>query len=102
MIRAVKRFTERAMAEVDRLEDMKRKGGCEKGIIYFKESFIHESTQALEEAEASKRIGLISNEVRESEYRNLCLVFEPLGKSLREFVVSNKSRGKPFITVKTF
>jgi len=50
VIRAVARYTDSARIEVDILEDMKRRGGCDKGIVHLKEYFINEDTDGLEKA----------------------------------------------------
>lgn len=67
VIRAVKRYTESARIEADILNDLKRQGGCDLNIVELKEYFMHEvgGTQ------------------------NMCLVFEPLGKSLYDFIKDN-------------
>ena len=87
VIRAVARYTDSARIEVDILEDMKRRGGCEKGIVYLKDYFIHEDSDGLEKA---RRLAFQmkghTRDVRTYEYRNMCLAFEPLGKSLFDFI----------------
>lgn len=50
MIRAVERYTESARIEIDILNDMKKQGGCQHGIVYLKEWFIYEDTENLERA----------------------------------------------------
>ena len=50
VIRAVQRYSDSARIEVEILEDMKRRGGCDKGIVYLKEYFIHEDTDGVERA----------------------------------------------------
>jgi dual-specificity kinase len=57
IIRAVPRYTESARIEAEILNDLKRKGGCERNIVDLKEYFTHYSNGA----------------------ENMCLVFEPLG-----------------------
>jgi dual-specificity kinase len=50
VIRAVERYTESARIEIDILNDMKKQGGCQQGIVYLKEWFIYEDTENLEKA----------------------------------------------------
>jgi dual-specificity kinase len=71
VIRAVARYTESARIEADILNDLKRKGGCQSNIVDLKEYFTH-----------------FSNGVE-----NMCLVFEPLGQSLFDFIKANSYRG---------
>ena len=72
VVRAVKRYTESAKIEADILQDLRQKGGCQHGIVHLKEYFMHETSKSTE---------------------NMCLVFEPLGKSLYDFIKANKYRG---------
>ncbi len=71
MIRAVKRYNESAKIEADILVDIAAKGGAEQGIVYLKEYFTHS----------------------DKEGDHMCLVFEPLGKSLYDFIKANNYRG---------
>ena len=73
VIRAVPRYTESAKIEADILAYLKRKGGCDNGIVDLKDWFMHTSGN-----------GAI---------QNMCLVFEPLGKSLFDFIKSNNYKG---------
>lgn len=57
--------------------DLQRQGGCERGIVYLKEWFMHSSYDPKE-----KR-----------NFVNMCLVFEPLGKSLYDFIKDNNYKG---------
>ena len=41
VIRAVKRYTESARIEVDILQDLKQKGGCENYIVELKDHFMY-------------------------------------------------------------
>ncbi len=66
MVRAVERYSKSAKIEADILKDIKKRGGCSKHIVDLKDEFIHESTVS-----------------------NKCLVFEPLGKSLFDFIKAN-------------
>jgi hypothetical protein len=61
----VKRYNESAEIEASILEDIKQKGGCERGIVY-----MHEHFRFID---------------REGE-EHVCLVFETLGKSLYDFI----------------
>jgi len=94
VIRAVERYSDSARIEVDILNELRKVGGCQQGIVYLKEWFIHEDTEALERAErrAIKRYGN-DKSIRKFEYRNMCLVFETLGKSLFDFIKDNKYKG---------
>jgi serine/threonine protein kinase len=71
VIRAVKRYTESAKIEAEILNDLKKKGGDCNYIVDLKESFVH------------RNLGV----------DNICLVFEPLGKSLFDFIKENGYRG---------
>lgn len=55
---------------------MSKQGGCDRGIVYLKETFINKSKQSYG--------GNVSN---------MCLVFEPLGKSLYDFIKDNGYKG---------
>ena len=61
--------------------------------MHLKEYFIHEDVEGLERA---KRLAGHPRDVRTFEYRNMCLAFEPLGKSLFDFIKYNKYKGKRF------
>ena len=92
VIRAVPRYLESAEFEARILNDLKKKGGCERGIVYLKEQFVNKSKQSC------KRSGLTNNK---------CLVFEPLGKSLFDFIKDNNYKGFEIgqireIAIKTF
>jgi len=69
----VKRYNESAKIEVDILEDINKKGGKDCGIVYLKEYFY----------------------TKDREGDHMCLVFETLGKSLYDFIKSNKYKGMP-------
>ena len=71
VIRAVKRYTESAKIEAEILNDLKRKGGDLNYIVDLKDWFVHKNL----------------------EIENTCLVFEPLGKSLYDFIKANNYRG---------
>ena len=75
VIRAVPRYTESAKVEASILSDLKRHGGCNRGIVYLRETFMNKSNQSY---------GSVSN---------MCLVFEPLGKSLYDFIKENAYMG---------
>lgn len=75
VIRAVARYAESATFEANILEDLQRRGGCERGIVYLRETFTNKSLQSF---------GNVSN---------VCLVFEPLGKSLYDFIKDNGFKG---------
>ena len=72
IIRAVKRYNESAEIEAKILEDIKLKGGCDKGIVDLHEYFKFTDKEGEE---------------------HFCLVFETLGKSLYDFIKSNKYKG---------
>jgi len=71
VIRAVKRYTESAKIEAEILKDLKRKGGDLNYIVDLKDWFVHKNL----------------------EIENICLVFDPLGKSLYDFIKANNYRG---------
>ncbi len=71
VIRAVKRYVESARIEADILVDIRNKGGANHGVVLMKEYFFH----------------------RERGTDNMCLVFEPLGKSLYDFIKDNDYKG---------
>ena len=71
MIRGVKRYNESAKIECDILIDIQNKGGAQSGIVYLKEYF----------------------HFQDKEGDHMCLVFEPLGKSLYDFIKENKYKG---------
>ena len=75
VIRAVPRYAESAKFEAQILMDLHSKGGCAQGIVYLKETFTNKSRQSY---------GSVSN---------MCLVFEPLGKSLYDFIKDNGYKG---------
>lgn len=75
VVRAVPRYTESAKFEAQILKDLHTQGGCERGIVYLKETFMNKSKQSY---------GNVSN---------MCLVFEPLGKSLYDFIKDNGYKG---------
>jgi len=77
VIRAVQRYTESAKTEASILRDLQRNGGCERGVVYLKEWFMHRS---------------LDPRTRQ-KITNMCLVFEPLGKSLYDFIKDNKYKG---------
>lgn len=70
------RYAESAKFEAQILQDLQKQGGCDKGIVYLKETFINKSKQSFG--------GVVSN---------MCLVFEPLGKSLYDFIKDNGYKG---------
>jgi len=41
VVRAVQRYTESAKIEADILQDLRRQGGCQRGIVNLKEFFMH-------------------------------------------------------------
>lgn len=53
------------------MKDLKNKGGNLNYIVDLKDSFVHKNM----------------------EVENICLVFEPLGKSLYDFIKANNYRG---------
>lgn len=71
VIRAVKRYTESAKIEAEILKDLKQRGGDCNYIVDLKDSFVHKARGV----------------------ENTCLVFEPLGKSLFDFIQANGYRG---------
>lgn len=75
MVRAVSRYAESAKFEAQILQGLQEKGGSDRGIVHLKETFINNSKQSY---------GNVSN---------LCLVFEPLGKSLYDFIKDNGYKG---------
>lgn len=77
VIRAVPRYTESAKTEAEILRDLQKQGGCERGVVYLKEYFMHRSI----DSKTKKRI------------TNMCLAFEPLGQSLYDFIKDNKYKG---------
>ena len=80
MVRAVERYTHSAKIEASILNDIKNKGGCSQNIVDLQEIFTHESN--------------------EGRIQNTCLVFEPLGKSLFDFIKANKYQGFDLSQVK--
>jgi dual-specificity kinase len=75
VIRAVKRYNESAETEAEILRDIANKGGAGNGIVYMKEYFKHV----------------------DHEGDHICLVFETLGRSLYDFIKTNKYKGMLFI-----
>jgi len=75
VVRAVSRYTESAKFEASILKDLQAQGGCDQGIVFLKETFTNKSRQSY---------GNVSN---------MCLVFEPLGKSLYDFIKDNGYKG---------
>jgi dual-specificity kinase len=71
IIRAVKRYNSSAKIEIKILNDIRNKGGDKHNIVLMHESFMHQ----------------------ENNDEHTCLVFEPLGKSLFDFIKSNKYYG---------
>lgn len=71
VIRAVKRYIESAKVEADILNDLRKKGGDQNYVVDLKDFFMH----------------------RDRGIENLCLVFEPLGKSLYDFIKANNYKG---------
>lgn len=69
MIRSVQRYTESAKVEAFILRELKAKGGCNHNIVNLESQFTHES--------------------KNGKQQNLCLVMEPLGKSLFDFIKAN-------------
>lgn len=67
VIRAVPRYTDSARIEADILKDLKAKGGVTNHVVDLKHYFYHN--------------------------QNMCLVFEPLGKSLYDFIKANNYKG---------
>ena len=68
MIRSVKRYTESAKVEAEILKKLRLNGGSDHHIVDLVDQFTHVNP-----------LGAI----------NLCLVMEPLGKSLFDFIVAN-------------
>jgi len=75
VVRAVTRYAESAKFEAQILQGLQEQGGSGRGIVHLKETFINNSKQSY---------GHVSN---------LCLVFEPLGKSLYDFIKDNGYKG---------
>lgn len=50
VIRAVERYSDSARIEVDILNELRKVGGCNQGIVYLKEWFVHEDSEALVKA----------------------------------------------------
>ena len=71
MIRAVKRYNESAKIEADILVDINKRGGSDCGVVYLKEYFFF----------------------KDKDGDHMCLAFEPLGKSLYDFIKANKYKG---------
>ena len=67
VVRAVERYTISAKIEANILNDIKNKGGCFNNIVDLQDYFVHEIDKVA----------------------NTCLVFEPLGKSLYDFIMAN-------------
>ena len=68
VVRAVERYAHSAKIESNILTDIKNKGGCQNYIVELQDYFIHTSP---------------------NKVQNTCLVFEPLGKSLYDFIKEN-------------
>ena len=77
VIRAVPRYVQSAKTEAQILKELQEQGGCERGIVYLKEWFTHHSYDAKTKQHSA----------------NMCLVFEPLGKSLYDFIKDNNFKG---------
>lgn len=75
VIRAVQRYSENALFEAKILRDLESQGGCKRGIVRLHESFLHKTQQS------------------SGPTSNTCLVFEPLGKSLYDFIKNNNYKG---------
>ena len=75
VVRAVPRYAESAKFEASILQDLQKQGGCQRGIVYLKETFTNRSKQSY------------------GTVKNTCLVFEPLGKSLYDFIKDNGYKG---------
>lgn len=73
MIRAVDRYNDSAKIEAEIILEIQRKESYKHNIVYLKEYFTHE----------------------DKEGKHRCLVFETLGKSLFDFIKSNKYKGRP-------
>ncbi len=71
VVRAVERYTDSAKIEAKILCDIKKEGGCQNFIVDLKDFFTHS----------------------EGNVSNTCLVFEPLGKSLYDFIKANSYQG---------
>lgn len=72
----MKRYNESAAIEADILRDIKEKGGCKEGIVYMHELFKFKEP---------------------NDGEHICLSFEPLGKSLYDFIKGNNYKGiKPY------
>lgn len=72
VVRAVERYTHSAKIEANILNDIKNKGGCSQHLVDLEDVFTHES---------------------DTRVQNTCLVFEPLGKSLFDFIKANNYQG---------
>jgi dual-specificity kinase len=72
VVRAVERYTHSAKIEANILNDIKIKGGCTQNLVDLEDVFTHES---------------------DTKIQNTCLVFEPLGKSLFDFIKDNNYQG---------
>lgn len=71
-MRAVERYSRSAKIEADILKEIKKRGGCSQFIVDLLDEFMHESSL---------------------QVQNKCLVFEPLGKSLYDFIKANHFQG---------
>lgn len=71
----MKRYNESAKIESDILLEINRKGGSHNGIVLLKEYFFF----------------------KDSEGEHMCLSFEPLGKSLYDFIKANDYKGMHLI-----
>lgn len=67
----MKRYNESAKIEADILEDIKKKGGADQGIVYLHEYFVYKGDKE----------------------EHMCLVFETLGLSLYDFLKNNNYKG---------
>lgn len=65
------RYNDSAKIEAKILNDIKNKGGFQKGIVYMQEVFSH----------------------KDKDGEHMCLVFETLGQSLYDFIKANKFKG---------
>lgn len=82
VIRPVARYIRSAKIEVEVLQDLYAKNPSVKGVVKLRESFS------------------FVNEL--TGIKHFCIVFDPLGESLYDFIKMNKYRGFPIQTIKKF
>jgi len=95
IVRSVKRYNQSAKTEIKILEDVNRYGGPDHHIVHLIDSFTHYvKVNDLPNKRLNRRYNPpleYINSRGEAEY--ICLVFEPLGKSLYEFIKDNRYKG---------